>query len=296
MPPEGWLVTVRPDGWCTSDGVATDSTLPAHRHRALLLRREAIGDFEDPGPRPLPDPDPLMRWGRPALLPLSSVMRVQTDEPVLSLTYDDGPHPEQTPELLDVLAEFGARATFFVLTDAVEAHPEIVHRTLAEGHEIALHGIDHARLTAVPGREALRRIRTGKRRLEAVTGRPTRFYRPTYGALGLTVAGGSRALGLDVVIWSAWARDWADGPVQEIADRAIGALHPGAIVLLHDRTDDAEAEAAGALPTFSRAEVTRRYLTAMLSGGYTSVTVGELVDRHRVVRSVTVQRPRVLRR
>ena len=274
-------------------GVATSPTLPTRPPRALLLRREAIGDFEDPGPRPLPAPDPLMRWGRPALLPLSSIMRVAATERVLSLTYDDGPHPEQTPALLDALAEFGARATFFVLTDAAEAHPDVVHRTLAEGHEIALHGIDHTRLTALPGREAGRRIRAGKRRLEAVTGRPVEFYRPTYGAVGVTAFTTSRALGMEVVIWSAWARDWIQAPAEEIAARALGALHPGAIVLLHDRTDDAEAQASGTLPTFSRADVTRRILTGMQAEGYTSVPVGELVRRHPAVRSVTIERPRL---
>jgi peptidoglycan/xylan/chitin deacetylase (PgdA/CDA1 family) len=258
-----------------------------------LLRQAALGGFEDPGPRPLPAPDPLLRWGRPALLPFSSVMRAHTAEPVLALTYDDGPDPVQTPALLDVLAERGARATFFVLTDSAEAHPEIVRRMLAGGHEVALHGIDHTRLTELSGREAVRRVRTGRQRLEAVTGGPVRFFRPTYGALGMTAFTAARLLGLEVVIWSAWARDWADAPPQQVADRAVGAMHPGAILLLHDSTHDAQARAAGALPTFSRADVTRRILDGMQGRGYSACTVGELLRRYPTVRSVTVQRPRV---
>jgi peptidoglycan/xylan/chitin deacetylase (PgdA/CDA1 family) len=272
--------------------VVTEQTLPASR-RAVLLRQAALGGFDEPGPRPVPAPDPVLRWGRPVFLPLSSVMRVSTTEPVVSLTYDDGPHPTETPELLDVLAEHRARATFFVLTDRAEAHPEVIHRALAEGHEVELHGIDHARLTDVSGREAVHRIRTARRRLEAITGLPVRYYRPTYGAIGLAAFAGVRALGLQTVIWSAWGRDWADAPAQVIADRVVGALHPGAIVLLHDTTDDAQALEAGPAPAFSRAEVTDRILDGMRGGGYCSLPVGELLRRHPAVRSVTVQRPRI---
>ncbi|HEY6798301.1 MAG TPA: polysaccharide deacetylase family protein [Kineosporiaceae bacterium] len=272
--------------------MVTAQTLPAHR-RPLLLRQAALGGFEDPGPRSLPAPDPVMRWGRPVLLPMSSVMRAVTTEPVISLTYDDGPNPDQTPALLDVLAERRARATFFVLTDRAEEHPEIVRRALAEGHEVELHGIDHARLTDVSGREAFRRIRLARRRLEGITGRPVRYYRPTYGAIGATAFVGVRALGLQTVIWSAWARDWSEAPAQEVADRVVGALHPGAVVLLHDTTDDAQALRTGPAPTFSRADVTRRVLDGMRAGGYTSVPVGELLRGRTAVRSVTVQRPRI---
>jgi peptidoglycan/xylan/chitin deacetylase (PgdA/CDA1 family) len=277
-------------------GVSTVPITPAAARldrRAVLLRQAALGEFDDPGPRPLPDPDPVLRWGRPAFLPMSSVMRVRTDDRVVSLTYDDGPEPDQTGGVLDALAERGARATFFVLTDRAEAHPEIVRRMLAEGHEVGLHGIDHARLTEVGAREALRRIRTSKQRLEAITGRPVRYYRPTYGAVGVTAFAGSRLLGMEVVIWSAWARDWFDAPAQEVADRVIGALHAGAIVLLHDATDDAQALEAGPVPTFSRGDVTRRILDGMADRGYASVTTGDLLRLYPAVRSVTVQRPRI---
>jgi peptidoglycan/xylan/chitin deacetylase (PgdA/CDA1 family) len=223
-------------------------------------------------------------------------MRVDTTERVLSLTYDDGPDPQQTPGVLDALAERGDKATFFVLTDRARAHPEIIHRILAEGHQVALHGLDHARLTEVSGLEALRRIRQGKRTLEEITGRPVTLYRPTYGAVGLTAFLGTRLAGMDVVIWTAWARDWFDAPAQELADRAVSALHPGAVVLLHDTTDDAQAQEAGPRPTFSRAEVTRLILAGAHDAGFASVTTGELLRRFPAVRALTVQRPRVFGR
>jgi peptidoglycan/xylan/chitin deacetylase (PgdA/CDA1 family) len=263
------------------------------RLRPLLVRESQLGDHEAPGPRPLPDPDPVLRYGRPGLLPLSSVMRAATADRVMSLTFDDGPDPEQTVGVLDVLAKHDARATFFVLTDRAQEHPEIIQRMLAEGHEVGLHGLDHTRLTELSGREALRRIRLGKRRLEAITGRPVTLFRPTYGAIRTAAFAGARLSGMEVVIWTAWARDWFDAPAQEVADRAVNALHPGAIVLLHDTTDDAQAQEAGPQPTFSRGDVTHRVLTGALAAGYTSLTVGELLRRYPAVRAVTVQRPRL---
>ena len=260
--------------------------------RALLVRESQLGDNEAPEPRPLPEPDGVLRWGRPVLLPLSSAMRVATTDRVIALTYDDGPNPEQTPSVLDALARHDVRATFFVLTDRAEQHPELVREMLARGHEVGLHGIDHTRLTSLPGREASRRIREGKRRLEAVTGRPVTLYRPTYGAQGMLQFLTTRRLGMDVVIWTAWARDWADAPAAEVAGRAIGALHPGAIVLLHDTTDDTREEDLPR-PSFSRGEVTELILNGMRDKGFRAVPAGELLAGYRSVRAVTTQRPRL---
>jgi peptidoglycan/xylan/chitin deacetylase (PgdA/CDA1 family) len=266
--------------------------LPAGSRRALLVRERDLQDNEAPGPRQAVPAGGLLRWARWALLPMSSAIRAQTLDRVVSLTYDDGPNPDQTPGILDALREHGARATFFVLTGRAQEHPEIIRRMLAEGHEVALHGIDHARLTSVPGLEAARRIREGKRRLDEVTGQRTRLYRPTYGAQGMAQYLATRLSGMDVVIWSAWARDWQDDAVEAVAGRVVHALHPGAVVLLHDTTDDTREEDVPR-PTFSRPEVTRRILEAMAEGGYTSVPAGELLARYPAVRAVTTQRPRL---
>lgn len=274
-------------------GVPSQTSRPSASRRPVLVRQGQLGDFEAPAPRPAFPDDPLMRWGRWGLLPVSSVMRVQTEEQVFSITYDDGPEPTQTPAILDVLAERGARALFFVLGERAEAHPEIIERMLREGHEVGLHGLDHARLTEVPGREAVRRIKVAKQRLEAITGRPVRYYRPTYGAIGVSTFAGARLLGLEIMIWSAWARDWTDAPATEVAARAVRALHPGAILLLHDTTDDDSALEAGPAPTFSRAEVVRHLLDGAEAAGYRPLPAGELLRRYPAVRSVTVQRPRL---
>lgn len=270
-------------------------TTPHPRHPDLLVRQSAIGDFSGPGPRPVLRPDPVLHWARRGLLPLSSIMRVNTTDPVFALTYDDGPEPGETTDLLDVLASRGVPATFFVLSDRAEAHPDIIRRMLREGHEVALHGIDHARLTQVPGREAVRRIQVSRGRLQAITGRPVRYYRPTYGAVNLPAFLASRLRGLDIVIWSAWAEDWFDAPAADVADRAVAALHPGAILLMHDTTDPAQSPPDRPLPSFSRAEVAEKLLAGAHDAGLRALPLPTLLATYPVVRALTVQRPRLRR-
>lgn len=259
------------------------------RPDAVLVRERDLGDHAAAGPRPLPDPDRLLSTGRPVLLPLSSAMRVRTDERVIAVTYDDGPHPQHTPRILAELAARGVRATFFVLTDRAERAPALVRRMLEAGHEVALHGIDHTRLTEVFWPRAVWRIWRGKRRLERVTGQPVTMYRPTYGAQGLTQFLTARVLGMDVVYWTAWATDWVDDGAPAVARRALTACHPGAILLLHDTTDDTQD--AGPLPTFDRGEVTAQILDGLAADSYRMLPAGELLGTYPVVRAVTTQRP-----
>jgi len=261
----------------------TTSTSPP-----LLVRQRDLGSHDEPGPDRVPPSRGLLRWGRPALLPLSSVVRAETGGTrVLGLTYDDGPHPEETPELLDELDARGVRASFFVLAKRAEEAPELVARMLAAGHDVGLHGVDHRRLSGLGPRKVRRILTEGRDRLRAVTGTPVRLYRPTYGAESVAQHVAATRLGMEVVNWSAWARDWLDAPADVVAGRALAARHPGAILLLHDTTDDTELR-----PTFSRVEVLRLLLDGLAADGYSVLPVSDLLARHRAVRAMTVRRGR----
>ncbi len=263
---------------------------------ATLVRRGYVCDY-DAGERPLPLPDKVLRLGRPALLPITTVACVKTDEPVVSLTYDDGPDPEFTPGILDALAAHGAKATFFVMVEPAEAHPDLIARILAEGHEVALHGINHNRLSRLPLREATALIWEAKRRLERVAGRRMTLFRPTYGAQTMQQYLATRALGLEVVIWSAWAHDWDNSAAEVVAERAIKALHHGGFLLLHDTSGDgvgaAPAHAVAGEVALDRVRATELMLAGMAERGYTSRTVSDLLEQYPAVRTVWAESGKV---
>lgn len=248
--------------------------------RARVVLRRDLGDFGSPAARPL-----RVRRGLAPLAPLAPTFCVDTAAPEVALTYDDGPDPAHTPGLLDLLAERGVRATFFVLAEAAEAHPELVRRIVAEGHELALHGRDHARLTRMPARAAVAEIAAARDLVQRVSGAPVRLFRPPYGAHTPAMLWGWRRLGLDVVIWSGWAADWQDDPAELIAERARAAVHPGGILLLHDtRADPGTLGPGERMPSFDRAEATALLLDRL--PGWQPRTVGDLLARHRRVRAV----------
>lgn len=260
----------------------TDLSTPAPVRRSdLLALRRDLGDFAIPAPRPLPR-RPLLSLLAPALRPLSVTTCADTPDHTLALTYDDGPDPDRTPALLDLLAARTVPATFFVLADAAVAHPHLVRRIVTDGHELALHGIDHTRLTTLDDRAAVAVVATALDRVQQVAGIPVRLFRPAYGAHTPRTLRGWRRLGLDVVLWSGWAHDWQDVPAATVTGRALAATHPGGVLLLHDtRADPAPDDP---VPGFDPARATSGLLDAL--PGWTFRTVTDLLARHRRVRTV----------
>lgn len=259
---------------------------------AVLVRQRYACAYES-GPRPIVPflpaqastwrlAGPVARLAHPATAYCSAV----TTEAVVALTYDDGPDPHHTPGVLDVLRDTNTRATFFVLVEQAEAHRDLIARILDEGHEIGLHGLDHARISAEGLAGSIRRVTIARRRLAELTGQPVRWYRPAYGAIRLTQQLAVHALGLDVPVWTAWARDWEDEDVAVLADRAARALHPGGVLLLHDAASGLGVDAADAArpPRFDRADLTRRLLAAADADGYRFTTLGRLATAYEQAR------------
>lgn len=234
-------------------------------------------------------PFPLPR----GLLAPFGVFCVDTADRVVALTYDDGPHPDHTPGILDALGEASAHATFFVLAEQATAHPGLTRRIVAEGHELALHGQDHTALTTLSDDDALARITLAKERVEDIAGRAVTLFRPPYGKHTAGQARGIRALGLELVIWSSHAWDWIDADAVTVARTALDGVFPGGIVLLHDHRADPETIGAHeSLPAFDKAEVARIILTELAAADYAIVTTGDLLASHRQVRSALRDRMR----
>jgi peptidoglycan/xylan/chitin deacetylase (PgdA/CDA1 family) len=215
--------------------------------------------------------------------PVGSVLRFKGTGPVVGLTFDDGPDPEVTLDLLDVLSEANASATFFMLCSRVRRYPEIARSVRDAGHEIALHGLDHRRLTTLTPSQAATSVTEGKKDLEAALGVRIRWFRPPYGAHDLRIWRTVRALGMQMVLWGPSLHDWA---VMTEAERwrGIGAK-PGDIVLGHDGIAGAiDGVEAPPTPDLDRPAWAAQVIAHYASQGLSGVTLGDLARRGRPVR------------
>ncbi len=197
----------------------------------------------------------------------------------VALTFDDGPDADVTPRILDTLQAHGARATFFVIGRHAEAHPELVERILAEGHEVGNHSHAHSRLLNLCGRRSMQsEIERGMAALQ--NGSPasasTRLYRPPMGLKNPSLARIQRRLDLRVVAWSLHSGDTArNRGASSIARRVLERIRSGDIVLFHDGHD---------LPYRQRSLAVVKALETILpelrNKGLDTVTVSELLDDH----------------
>jgi peptidoglycan/xylan/chitin deacetylase (PgdA/CDA1 family) len=173
-------------------------------------------------------------------------------ESAIALTFDDGPHPETTRKILELLAREGLTATFFVLGNKADAHPEVVRDIARAGHGIGVHGYHHYRLySLLPPRAVEEDIRRAQDAVERATGVKPRLFRPPVGQVSPRTADGARRAGVDIVVWSVRGFDGlANADPERIAVRVERGLRPGAIVLLHDAAerDDHVPASLEALP------------------------------------------------
>jgi peptidoglycan/xylan/chitin deacetylase (PgdA/CDA1 family) len=171
------------------------------------------------------------RWAGSNLNLLGTLVRVQTTCRVAALTFDDGPDPEFTPTLLEILDRHGARATFFVVGTAAAEHPRIVEQIHEAGHTVAHHSWDHPDFTRISGVERRDQLRKCSRQIAEWS---TPLFRPPFGSQNRASRIDALRFGLDVVGWSRDIEDWLAQPRDELRRRLFEALEPGRIILLHD--------------------------------------------------------------
>jgi peptidoglycan/xylan/chitin deacetylase (PgdA/CDA1 family) len=153
----------------------------------------------------------------------------------VALTFDDGPHRDGTPAVLDVLASAHATATFFLVGEQVERLPTLVAEIAAAGHELALHGHRHRLLLRRAPRALAEDLARATAAIEDAAGVAPVCYRPPYGVFSLPGVMLCERRGLAPVLWSRWGRDWgARETAAAIARRATDGLGAGDVVLLHD--------------------------------------------------------------
>jgi peptidoglycan/xylan/chitin deacetylase (PgdA/CDA1 family) len=165
--------------------------------------------------------------GLPLRLPLAGAV---------ALTFDDGPHPQGTPAVLDALAAAGAHATFFLVGEQVRRAPALAAEIVAAGHAVAVHGDRHRSLLRVVPRAAAADLDRAAAAIgDAIGAPPAPVHRPPYGIYSAAALRAVRARGWAPLLWSRWGRDWRRAATPGgIAAEAAGGLRDGDVILLHD--------------------------------------------------------------
>lgn len=153
----------------------------------------------------------------------------------VALTFDDGPDPASTPQVLEALDRLGWRATFFMLGEMVRRSPGLAAEVAAAGHEVAVHGDRHrSQLRTLPSALVTDTWRA-RDAVAVATGIEPVWFRPPYGTLSLGGWRAARGLGLRTVLWTTWGRDWrAEATGATVAADVLGGFVDGGTVLLHD--------------------------------------------------------------
>jgi polysaccharide deacetylase family sporulation protein PdaB len=198
------------------------------------------------------------------------VWEVPTSEKAIALTFDDGPHPQYTPRILELLKQYDAKATFFLTGKKVETYPELVKREHIEGHELANHSYNHIFFNK---RRSLSKLKQEVLQTDAAifkaSGQKSHLFRPPGGFYNEKLVSIAKDEGYMVVMWS-WhqdTKDWNSPGVNKIVDNVLSDTRNGDIVLFHDYSD-------GSAQTV---EALKIILPKLQERGYRFVTVSELL-------------------
>lgn len=197
------------------------------------------------------------------------VWDVKTDKKLIALTFDDGPHPKYTQDILNILDKYQAKATFFVVGQRAKSYPALLQMMDQKGHEIANHTYTHPNMSKVSSKRLQDEIKKTDEEIYEIIKRKPTLFRPPGGNFNTKVVGAAKESHHLVVMWS-WTqdtRDWSNPGTEKIIKKVCQNARPGNVVLFHDfgrnRTQTVQA-----------VEVILKKLS---EEGYEFVTVSELL-------------------
>ena len=213
---------------------------------------------------PAATPTPNSARSPDALKP-ATYSSAHVEGPYIAMTFDDGPSPETTPRLLDMLKQRNIKVTFFLIGQNAERNPEIVRRMLAEGHEIGNHSWTHPQLSKLSDDRVTQEITKTQDTIKNESGFTPTTLRPPYGAITARQrAWIENQFGLNIILWSVDPFDWKRPGPSVITQRILSGARPGAIILSHD----IHKQTVDAMPAT---------LDALLAKGYKFVTISQLL-------------------
>lgn len=192
----------------------------------------------------------------------------ETTEKVVALTFDDGPHPEFTSQVLDLLKEHEIKATFFILGKQANLYPELVKREFEEGHELGNHTYSHINVKKASQAKIKEEFNRTQELIFSITGFTPKLFRPPYGFYNDNTLEVAQENNCKIVLWSADQGDWSSPGADKIIKDVTSKTKSGDIVLLHDYIE-------GDSHTIEALKV---ILPDLKSKGYRFVTVSELIE------------------
>ena len=205
------------------------------------------------------------------MYPDNFFMKGTTGEEKVALTFDDGPEDIYTPQVLDVLDEFDVPATFFYMGVRAEAYPEIVERTVQEGHVIANHSWSHPALTRLTDLEVYEEVKSTEIIMEQITGLRTALMRPPYGLMSQKIVKQLKNLNYKIIQWDVDSKDWLDQGVDQILINTIPDIRDDSIILFHSAGGENQSYQA-------TVDVLPELIFTLKVQGYEFVTVDEIIE------------------
>jgi len=180
------------------------------------------------------------------------------------LTFDDGPNPIYTPRILQILKEKKVRATFFLIGQHAQQHPDLVKNMYESGHELGDHTFSHVQLPKVASQKIQQELETTRSIVESATGAKIFLFRPPWGIFDGRSLAEIAMRKFDAVLWSVDSRDWSRPGVDQIKANVLGKARNGSIILFHDDHD----QIVQALPEI---------ILKLQEQGYQFITISEMM-------------------
>lgn len=209
----------------------------------------------------------MLLWLPCMALPAGVYRNHENNGNKIALTFDDGPHPRYTPEILDILDEYHVHATFFVVGENVHYYPEVAREVARRGHEIGNHTFTHPCAIKQKIGTLQKELAACESEIQNVTDTSPKLFRPPQGSWNTSVYQLARQQDYDVILWDIDTLDWAHTPAEQISENVLSNIKSGDIILMHDYHSNGCTTTAAL----------RLFLPVLLERGYQFVTVSELI-------------------
>ncbi len=172
---------------------------------------------------------------------VKTICSIKTSEKIVALTFDDGPVPKRTENVLNVLNKFNIKATFFCIGNRIKGNEGLLKKMHEDGHLIGNHSYSHSNwFDFMTARQMIRDLQSGNEEIKKVIGKEPAFFRPPYGVTTPFLAKSCRKLNFDVIGWNVRSLDTSIKNKNELAERVKKRIKPGSIILFHDTVEEVE--------------------------------------------------------